>query len=117
MGVQSESVTQPASDCSERRTAYEADAAGFWSIPWESAMPTVPSRPLDDVTTTEKMALPLAWVQVHWLAVGLAPPADLAVTVIDAGHAAEPVLANGLSAVQPGSVTTTLVFRQPETLV
>ena len=116
--VQLERVTQPASDCSDSRTAYSAGATGFLSMPWDRPIDTGPSRPLEDVTTTEKTAPLLDWVQVHSLNTDLAvPEAGLAVVVIEVGQGAEPVLTNGFKAVQPGIVNTTFVLDQPESLV
>ena len=87
-------------------------------MPWDRPIDTGPSSPLEDVTTTEKTAPLLDWVQVHSLNTDLAvPEAGLAVVVIEVGQGAEPVLTNGFKAVQPGIVNTTFVLDQPESLV
>ena len=113
--VQLDRVTHPALDCSESRTAYSAGATGFLSMPWDRPIDTGPSRPLVEVTTAEKTAPLLDCVQVHSLMRGLLlPDAGLAVVEIDAGQGAEPVLANGFRAVQPGIVRTIFVLDHPE---
>ena len=87
-------------------------------MPWDRPIDTGPSSPLEDVTTTEKTAPLLDWVQVHSLNTDLpVPDAGLAVVEIDVGQGAEPVLANGFRAVQPGIVRTMFVLDHPESLV
>jgi hypothetical protein len=81
-------------------------------------MVTGPSRPLVEVTTAENTAPLLDCVQAHSLKTALPlPDAGLAVVEIDVGQGAEPVLANGFRAVQPGIVRTMFVLDHPESLV